>query len=174
MLLFLNFLAFTILASAQQAKTQIICKGKCEDTAAKCEQIKVKDFTYTRPLGGVGGFAANLNIPGTIREILYNSSERNVTIIYNSAEIGITNSYKSSNIYNTTLLTEVQATSLIDKINSFVCNTPQLGYKGNDVTVYNLRYTTQDNNNGSLLRLTNHIDDERIISLICGISHICK
>jgi hypothetical protein len=159
-------LAFAALASGQETRKEIICKDNCERTSARCEAIKVKDFTYTRPLGGFGGIAGNLNKPGTIREISYNSDQRNMTILYNSASG--TNTPK--NIH----LTEEQASRLIDKIDSITCNAPQASSEGNDVIVYTLAYNTQGNNKKSLLHLTNPTYDAQILSTICKIADVCR
>lgn len=152
-----HILAFAALASGEQPKTEV-CKVKCGTTDIKCKDIK--DFIYTRPIGGIGGLAGNLNIPNTVQKISYNSAEKNLTVVYNSADT----TANASKLFHLTKEEEMQ---LIDRINDIICNAPRTLSKGNDVVVYTLTYNTQDNNEP--LKLTK-VADHQILFTICEIT----
>lgn len=133
-----NIFGFAAPASGEQPKVEVC---RCGTTTIYCKDIK--DFTYTRPQGGLGGIAGSMKVydrlPQSIRSISYNSDERNMTISYNSKD--------NTNVSKTIVLTKEQDKNLIDKIKQNVfCNPPKTTPSGNDIALNTLAYNMQDNN----------------------------
>ena len=133
-----NIFGFIAPASGEHPRADIC---RCGTTTITCKDIK--DFTYTRPQGGVGGIAGSMKVydrlPQSIRSISYNSDERNMTISYNSKD--------NTSVSKTIILTKEQDKNLIGEIKQNVfCNPPKTTPSGNDIALNTLVYNVHDNN----------------------------